>query len=137
MTEEVVRKLEYAFAYDCTVEEACLYAGISRNTYYEFLKQYPDFQDRTSELRLVPVLMARMRVIMEAERNADMALKYLERRRKAEFSTRTEVAHSGDIPNRHEISPKTLALINAAFGNFAKKRAEKITNPRKEEVSAE
>jgi hypothetical protein len=38
MTESVVLKLEQAFAIDSTVEEACSYADIARNTFYEYLK---------------------------------------------------------------------------------------------------
>lgn len=127
MTQDVVRKLEYAFAYDCTVEEACLYASISRNTYYEFLKQYPDFQDRIEALRGASILMARMTVLSEVERNADVALKYLERKRKSEFSTRAEMNHTGNVIDRHSVSPKTLELIQTAMGNFAKMRAKKLT----------
>lgn len=85
MTTEVVRKLEYAFTYDCSIEEGCLYAGIARNTYYEFVKQYPDFQDRISELRTISKLMARVTLINAAMEDATLALKYLERKYPAEF----------------------------------------------------
>lgn len=117
MTQEVVRKLEHAFVYDSSVEEACTYAGISRNTYYEFLKQYPDFQDRIEVLRHTPYLVARMTLVAAAEHDADLALKLLERRRKQEWSPRGEVHHSGDVTDRHSVDPETIRLIKMAIGN--------------------
>jgi hypothetical protein len=45
-TADVVKKLEEAFSIDATVEEACFYANISRQTYYnnvmEISEKYTD-----------------------------------------------------------------------------------------------
>jgi hypothetical protein len=38
-TDEVVKKLEESFAIDATVEEACFYANISRQSYYNNVKE--------------------------------------------------------------------------------------------------
>ena len=121
MTQAVVTKLEYAFVYDSSVEEACLYAGISRNTYYEFLKQYPDFQDRIETLRNAPYLVARKTIITAAEHDADLALKILERKRPLEFSTRTQMHHTGEVSDRHSVDPEQIALIKRAMGNWVRK----------------
>jgi hypothetical protein len=122
ITQSVVLKLEMAFAFDCTVEEACLYGAISRNTFYEFTKKHPDFQDRIAALRNAPILMARMCIIRAAEHDADLALKYLERKLPMEFSTRAQMHHTTDAVDRHSVSPETIALIRKAMGNFALKR---------------
>lgn len=45
MTEDVVRKLLEAFKLDVSVEEACLYARISKDTYYRKLKEDEEFSD--------------------------------------------------------------------------------------------
>ncbi len=124
MTQEVVRKLEHAFVYDCTVEESCLYAGISRNTYYDFCKQNSDFSDRIDQLRHAVSFVLRKRVVAAAEHDADLALKYLERKRPLEFSTRAQVHHTGEVSDRHSIDPEQIALIKRAMGNFAKKYTE-------------
>lgn len=121
MIQEVVRKLEHAFVYDCTVAEACLYAGISRDTYYNFCKQNPDFSDRIEQLRHAPSLVLRKCVIAAAEHDANLALKYLERKNGQEFSSKQELVHSTDIM-RHTIDPKQEALIKSVMGNFACKR---------------
>jgi hypothetical protein len=89
---EVVRKLEEAFALGCTNLEACLYADISKSTFYEYLKKRPVFQDRIDLLRERPILQARDAVIQAIRRgDGNLALKYLERKRKAEFALRTEL----------------------------------------------
>lgn len=124
VTQDVVKKLEDAFCYDATVEEACLSAGISRQTYYNFLKEYPTFVDRVEDLRQAPYLVLRKKVMQVGEHDADMGLKILERKKKGEFSTRTEVAHSGEVVNRHHVDPEQAALIRSAMGNFAKKIAK-------------
>ena len=119
ITQSVVLKLEMAFAFDSTVEEACLYGEISRNTFYEFVKRYPDFQDRIAALRNAPILMARMCVLQAAEHDADLALKYLERKLPMEFSTRAQMHHTSDAADRHYVDPEQIALIKKAMGNWA------------------
>jgi hypothetical protein len=118
ITQAVVLKLELAFAFDSTVEEACVFGGISRNTFYEFTKAHPDFQDRITELRNAPILMARMCVLRAAEHDADLALKYLERKLPMEFSTRAHLHVTSDYSDRHSISPEQEALIRKAMGNW-------------------
>ncbi len=53
--EIVIRKLEYAFALDCTVEEACAYACIGKSTYFDFIKKHPMFAERVDALRELPM----------------------------------------------------------------------------------
>lgn len=118
MTQEVVKKLEEAFAYDATVEEACLLAGISAKTYYNFIEVEKDFLQRVEELRHGATLMLRRTFLIDAINNPDNALKYLERKVKKEFSLRSEVALTAKVVNRHEISPDQEALVKKAFENF-------------------
>lgn len=92
MTSEVVIKLEQAFAIDATVEEACSYAEISRNTFYEYLKKNPEFQDRIDDLRNRPILKARQTIVKSLD-NPQQAQWYLERKKKREFAQRNE--HTG------------------------------------------
>ena len=91
MTEETVGKLRQAFAIDATVEEACFYAGINKTTWYEWVKKNPELSNEIEALRHTPVLTARQTVINAIKTDPDMAMKYLERKRKAEFSTKSEV----------------------------------------------
>lgn len=91
VTPEVIRKLETVFAMDGTVEEAIFYSGISRSTYYDWVKAHPDYSDRFEQLRQRPVLKARETVIKDLV-NPSGAQWYLSRKRKAEFGGGEEFA---------------------------------------------
>lgn len=99
MTDEKVKKLEEAFALDCTIEEACFYAWISKTTYYNWLEAEPELVDRFEALRQNPVLTARKTLVNAIKEDAELALKYLERKKKSEFSPKTEIDnnHSWNI----------------------------------------
>ena len=97
LTPETVKKIEEAFSLDCTVSEACFYAWISRETYYTFIKKYPEYADRFEALRNKPVLLARQELVKGMKWNPEMALKYLERKRKNEFSLKQEIEQNTTI----------------------------------------
>jgi hypothetical protein len=97
LTPETVNKLEEAFAIDATVEEACFYAGISRQTYYEWIKDDPKLADRMEAMRNRPVLKAR-KTVVDALTDPDHAKWYLERKSKKEFSSRTELTGKEGAP---------------------------------------
>lgn len=114
-TTEVVRKLEEAFALDATVTEACFYAGISRDTYYRHTKEDKELSDRFEALRSNPVMLARQSVVAGIKTDPDLALKYLERKNKAEFSLRSELTGAegkplivvGEVADKHNLEAET------------------------------
>lgn len=89
MTDIVLSKLEEAFAYGASDSEACFYANISHQTLYDYQKKHPEFIERKEALKEQPILQARETVVksLTDPKNAQW---YLERKRKAEFSPRTE-----------------------------------------------
>jgi hypothetical protein len=89
-TPEIIRKIEEVAALDGSVEEMAYYAGVHRDTMYLWLKEDSEFSDRIAELRERPVLKARQ-TFVKALDEPEYALKYLERKKKKEFSTRTEL----------------------------------------------
>ncbi len=91
ITPEVIAKLDQAFAIDCTVEEACAYADISRDAFYDYLKRNPKYSDRIEKLRQRPVLAARERVVKGVKENYSNAMDYLKRKKKMEFGDASEV----------------------------------------------
>jgi hypothetical protein len=97
MTPETVKKLEDAFLMGCSDLEACLVAGISKQTLYNYQAVNPEFVDRKELLKENPVMIARNSVVAAMRENGELALKYLERKRKDEFSTKSELAHSGRL----------------------------------------
>jgi len=60
MTESTVQKLEEAFLHGCTDTEACLYADISRQTFYKWVSENPGFTDRKDTLKQSPIMRARV-----------------------------------------------------------------------------
>lgn len=91
MTDELVNKLEYAFALGCTDEEACFYADISKQTLYNYQDKHPGFVDRKEALKSRPIFVARETLLRGLARDPDLALKMLERKKKDEFSLRSEL----------------------------------------------
>jgi hypothetical protein len=86
MTPMTVNKLEQAFSYGCTDIEACLYAGISKQTLYNYQDKNPEFVDRKEALKETPILLARKTVVEALKDDPALALKFLERKRRDEFS---------------------------------------------------
>ena len=99
LTPETVNKLEEIFALDGTIEEACLFADISRQTYYNWIKDNPDMEERFDILRQTPFLKAR-RTIEKSLDNPQYAFEYMKRKKKNEFSERLEQtgADGKDLP---------------------------------------
>ena len=90
MTKEVIGKLEEAFALGCTDIEATLFANIAPATLYKYQEANPEFSERKTQLKETPVLKARAAIIKAFEKSPELALKYLERKKKDEFSLRRE-----------------------------------------------
>jgi hypothetical protein len=100
ITELVVKKLEEAFAFGCTDLEACLYADISKQCLYNYQERFPEFVDRKEKLKQNPVLKARMAVIQGFADSGELALKFLERKKKDEFSLKQEMEVTIDVTDK-------------------------------------
>jgi hypothetical protein len=87
-----VEDLITAFKIDCTVEEACHYAGISKGNLEYFLQRHPDFLGVIEACRDLPIIKARDKVIKAIDSDPEMALKYLERKRKSEFGPKVDIS---------------------------------------------
>lgn len=80
-----VRKLQEAFKRDATTEEACAYAGITKETFYQRYKKNKKFSDEIEQAKLFPHIFAKTKYF-EALNSKDSnlsfkaALEYLRRR---------------------------------------------------------
>lgn len=88
MSDLVVGKLKEAFAIDASVEEACFYAGIHKDTYYDWIKKYPQLSDELEGLRQKPVLLARQTVVQGLANSPAFSFSYLRAKRPKEFAER-------------------------------------------------
>lgn len=122
LTPETIRKLEEAFAIDASVKEACYYADISTDTYYRWIKEFPELSDKLERLREKPILKARQTVVKSLDQ-PDYAFKYLERKKKDEFSPRQELTGKDgeSIKTSYEIK---LNEIREEYGNKGSKRSK-------------
>ena len=96
MTKETLSRMEDAFKFGASDEEACAYVEISMTTFYEYQKKHPEFKDKKEQWKNNPILRAK-KSLCEGLDNADLALKYLERKRSDEFSTKQEQKVEGDL----------------------------------------
>jgi hypothetical protein len=109
MTPDTLKKLEEAFLVGASDREACFFADISPQTLYTYQNDNPDFLDRKEALKENPIFIARQTVIKAVKTDPEMALKYLERKNKKEFSPRTE--QSG--PDGEALPPILVKFIGA------------------------
>jgi len=122
LTEDTIRKLEEAFSIDASVKEACYYADISTDTFYRWIKEYPKLSYKLERLREKPVLKARQTVVRSLD-NPDYAFKYLERKKKDEFSPRQELTGKDGNPIQTSYEIK-LNEIRNEYGDKGSKRTK-------------
>lgn len=91
MTEDVLKKLKEAFKLGATDEEACSYADISTTAFYDYQKRTKGYAEKKQAWKESPNLIARQAVIRDMAKDGSLALKYLERKKKDEFSLRKEI----------------------------------------------
>lgn len=108
MTPDVVNKLEQAFSMGCSDLEACLFANISKQSLYDYQAKHPEFADRKAMLKETLILKARS-VIATSLNNKDenTAKWYLERKKKNEFGTRTEITGA----DGESLSPPVINIL--------------------------
>ena len=97
MTPDTVQKLKDAFSIDATIEEACLYARISKQTFYNWKDDNADLFDEMEALRLTPTLAMRQAAVKLGTGSYSTSMDYLTRKRPDEFGNRIKTEHSGKI----------------------------------------
>lgn len=106
MTESTIGKLEQAFAFGCTDKEACLFANINPDTLYSYCKKNPEFSERKELLKETPIMKAKKSVVDNLENDPVLALKYLERKKKDEFSLKSEHEVTAGTDNKWTVEVK-------------------------------
>lgn len=94
---KVIQLLEYSWAIGASDAEAALVADISTAALSDFLKKNSNISARKEALKNRPVLEARKCLVEAIKTDPELALKYLERVRRKEFSTRAEIEHEGHV----------------------------------------
>jgi hypothetical protein len=113
MTEAIVEKLKQAYLFGCTDSEACAFAGINKQTLYNYQEEHKDFIDQKNEWKENPILKAKATIYQNLD-DAKVAAWYLERKKRDEFHLRQELA-SGDA----ETINKLLDKVENNYGEFS------------------
>lgn len=80
-----------AAALGANIEACCAYAKIHKSTYYRYITEHPEFSDEVDQKSQQPYLTAVQSVVAAMKDDPKLALKYLERKHKDEFSIRKEL----------------------------------------------
>lgn len=78
----LIKKLEKAFLVDCSIKQACLFAWISKQCYYDLIAYKPELVEHFALLRENPVMIAKRTVVEWISTDSNLAFKYLEKRSK-------------------------------------------------------
>ena len=97
ITKDVLQKLEDAFAFCYTDAEACLYAGISPRTLYNYQEKHPEFIQRKEALRLQPNLQTKKELVEGIKGSIDQARWWAKNKIGDEFGEKSTVEHKGQI----------------------------------------
>jgi hypothetical protein len=115
LTPDTISKLEQAFAIDATVGEACFYADISHDTYYRWIKDYPELSEKFERLRKKPILKARQTIVNDLD-NTDSAKWYLKNKKNNEFNEK--VIREDTVKNVNvDLTDKERELLHKALKN--------------------
>ncbi len=109
-TEERVRKLEQGFRNDLTVDECCTYAGISKETYYEWCNKDKDFLTRMESAKRYLFIIAKNNITNALAKNKSVedSWKFLQKRQKDLYSDKVE--NATDITTKGESLNKVVYL---------------------------
>lgn len=89
MTPETLDKLRQAYLIGANDKEAYAYAGISHETFYNYIQKHPEFREQIDRWQDEPILKAKTTIVKNLD-DVKNSQWYLERKRKDEFSVRTE-----------------------------------------------
>lgn len=97
INEEVVGLLYQAFAFGCSDAEACIFAGISKASFYEYQKKHPEVKERKELLKETPVLEARKKTLEGIKQDYNLAFSFLKSKRSDEFAEKQKTEMSGSL----------------------------------------
>ena len=98
MTLLVVGKLEEAFSFGCTDNEACAYAGINKSTLYDYCKKNEEFSSRKELLKDMPTFKAK-RIVDNSLNDDDLntAHKVIDRKEGSKVKIDSDVNLKADM----------------------------------------
>ena len=111
-TPEMVAAIEECLRLDMPISKTCQAVGINESTFYLWVKQDPAFVTRMRAAKFFATNVARRSVIKQMAFDGSLALKYLERKEKDEFSTKSIVKN--ETPTQ-ELDPDERQELKKLF----------------------
>ena len=104
MTPETVKKLKEGFSQGFSVDNACIWAEISKQTFYSYCEKEEGFLDYCKALKQKPLIKSIL-VINKALNEGDVSTAkwYAERKAKDEFSLRQEITGEDGEPIKQDV----------------------------------
>ena len=107
MTVATIGKLEEAFSYGCTDNEACAHADIHPSTLYDYCTANPKFSERKETLKNMPTFKAK-RIIDNALDGADLNTAHRVVDRKEGSKVKQEITGADGGPVRGDWTIKVV-----------------------------
>lgn len=101
LTPDMWQKIQDAASNDFSVSEIINYIGVARETFYRWLRDNPEMQDRIEILRYGPRMTAKVSLAKGLKDNPELSLRYLEKRDPAEFGGGRSVVQINTQNNMH------------------------------------
>lgn len=122
ISKERVSKLEEGFKRAFNVTEACLYAGISRETYYDYMAKDKRFSDKMEFAKRFVYMEAKQNIIKKLINEDDVELsKWWLEKKDADFKT-SDV----NINNQQVVTPIDKEQINKIVGAINQSKDDEI-----------
>ncbi len=119
ITDKVLMELKTAFCFDSTDAEACVFAGISEKTLYNYQKKHPEFLQEKEGWKTTVIFEARKAVCEAIEKDAWLAFRYLCRKLPHEFGNPSARSRYGSSEMSDELR-EHIQRTNKLIENYGK-----------------
>lgn len=94
----IINKLEYAFSYGLSDLEACMFAGITKPTFYDYIKENEEFKERVEVLKSNVKMHAKINLADAVIKNKSIEnSKYILEKTCDEFKGKSNIRVDGKI----------------------------------------
>lgn len=114
LDDEAIKKLREIYALDASMKEVAYYIGVSIPTIYNWKKENKELFNELERIREEPVYLARETIVQGLRKDPNLAMKYLEKKRRKEFGNEVspgevelKITFDSSFDKEHATSPKT------------------------------
>jgi len=124
--KDVISKLEEAFKWGASDEQACVNADISIAAFYRYQSKNPKFRDRKQILKETPQLHAKQTIAQDVREDKNTAKWLLERKEKGSYSSHS--TFSGEIASPETPTEEDEKEIAARVNSWMNKPEDLVVD---------